>query len=71
MATVPEPPGCYTQARTPDEHTERVREAVGLYLEVEGHIAGRRELIDVWFIRAMLERDDGRMIVVPNYNTGR
>jgi len=35
------------------------------------YIAGRRELIDVWFIRAMLERDDGRMIVVPNYNTGR
>jgi len=36
VASVPELPGCYTQARTLDELMERIKEAVELYLEVEG-----------------------------------
>jgi predicted RNase H-like HicB family nuclease len=36
IASVPELPGCYTQARTLDELTGRVREAIELYLETEG-----------------------------------
>ena len=36
VASVPELPGCLTQAKTLDELIERVREAVELYLEVEG-----------------------------------
>ena len=35
VASVPELPGCYTQARTLDELMERVREAVELYLGAE------------------------------------
>lgn len=35
VATVPELPGCHTQARTLDELTERIEEAIKLYLEVE------------------------------------
>ncbi|MEE9181710.1 MAG: type II toxin-antitoxin system HicB family antitoxin [candidate division NC10 bacterium] len=33
MATVPELPGCHTQARSLDQLEERVQEAVVLYLE--------------------------------------
>lgn len=36
VASLPELPGCHTQAKTLDELIERVREAVELYLEVEG-----------------------------------
>lgn len=36
VASVPQLPGCYTQARSLDEVTERIREAVELCLEVEG-----------------------------------
>lgn len=36
MASVPQLPGCHTQARSLDEVTERIREAVELCLEVEG-----------------------------------
>lgn len=35
VASVPELPGCHTQARTLDELTERVEEAIKLYLEAE------------------------------------
>jgi len=34
VASVPELPGCHTQAKTLDELMERVRESVELYLEV-------------------------------------
>jgi len=45
VASVPELPGCHTQAKTLDELIERVREAVELYLEVEGPmIEAKREL---------------------------
>jgi predicted RNase H-like HicB family nuclease len=36
VATVPSLPGCHTQARSLDQLMERVREAIELYLEVEG-----------------------------------
>jgi predicted RNase H-like HicB family nuclease len=36
VASVPQLPGCHTQARTLDEATERIREAIELCLEVEG-----------------------------------
>lgn len=38
MATVPELPGCHTQARSLDKLEERIREAVTLYLSVEKEI---------------------------------
>lgn len=36
VATVPQLPGCHTQARSLEVVTERIREAVELCLEVEG-----------------------------------
>ena len=35
VASVPELPGCHTQAKSLDVLTERIREAIELYLEVE------------------------------------
>ena len=54
VASVPELPGCYTQARTLDELMERVREAVELYLEVEGSVAEGRELVGIQFIEVVV-----------------
>ncbi len=36
VASVPQIPGCHTQARSLDEVTERIREAIVLCLEVQG-----------------------------------
>jgi predicted RNase H-like HicB family nuclease len=36
VASVPELPGCHTQAKTLDELMKRVREAIEAYLEAEG-----------------------------------
>lgn len=36
VASVPGLPGCHTQARSLDQLTERIKEAIALYLEVEG-----------------------------------
>jgi len=36
VASVPQLPGCHTQAKTMDELLRRVKEAIKLYLEVEG-----------------------------------
>jgi len=36
VASVPELPGCHTQARTVEELMERIKEAITLYLESEG-----------------------------------
>jgi len=36
VASVPQIPACHSQARSLDEVTERIREAIGLCLEVEG-----------------------------------
>jgi predicted RNase H-like HicB family nuclease len=35
VASVPELPGCHTQAKSLDKLMERIREAIELYLEVE------------------------------------
>jgi predicted RNase H-like HicB family nuclease len=37
VASVPELPGCHTQAKTLDELMARVKEAIIAYLEAEGH----------------------------------
>jgi predicted RNase H-like HicB family nuclease len=51
VAYVPELPGCHTQAKTLDELLERIKEAVELYLEVEGSSAEiKRELVCIQFI---------------------
>ena len=49
MGSVPELPGCHTQARTVDELMERMREAIELYLDVEEVEVGR-EFIGVQFL---------------------
>lgn len=36
VGSVPELPGCHTQARSLDELMERIREAIALCLEVQG-----------------------------------
>jgi predicted RNase H-like HicB family nuclease len=36
VASVPQLPGCHTQARSLDEVTQRIREVIELCLEVEG-----------------------------------
>ena len=36
VASVPQIPACHTQARSLDEVTERIREAIELCLEIEG-----------------------------------
>jgi predicted RNase H-like HicB family nuclease len=36
VATVPELPGCHTQAKRIDDLTSRIKEAISLYLETEG-----------------------------------
>ena len=51
VASVSELPGCHTQATTLDELTIRIREAVELYLDVEGPIIeAKRELIGIQFV---------------------
>ncbi|MGB8780943.1 MAG: type II toxin-antitoxin system HicB family antitoxin [Candidatus Bathyarchaeia archaeon] len=45
IASVPELPGCHTQAKTLDELTKRIREAIQAYLEAEG--ARRKERIEL------------------------
>ena len=39
VASVPELPGCHTQARSLDKLMERIREAIELCLEVERKVA--------------------------------
>ena len=51
VASIPELPGCHTQAKTLDELANRVKEAAELYLESEGVKAeGKNELVGVQFI---------------------
>ena len=51
VASVPELPGCHTQAKTLDELIKRIREAIEAYLEAEG-VEPRQgvELIGLQFI---------------------
>jgi len=47
VASVPALPGCHTQAKSLDKLMERIREAIGLYLEVEGERLESLEFIGV------------------------
>jgi predicted RNase H-like HicB family nuclease len=47
VASVPQLPACHTQARSLDEVTERIREAVELCLEVEGAPEHNLEFIGI------------------------
>jgi predicted RNase H-like HicB family nuclease len=54
VASVPELPGCHTQAKSLDELMERVKEAVDLYLEVEGPTTSKSKFVGVQFIEVKL-----------------
>lgn len=47
VASVPELPGCHTQARSLDKLIERIREAIELYPGVEGEAPALTEFIGV------------------------
>lgn len=47
VASVPALPGCHTQARSLDKLTARIREAIALYLEVEGEVDEPLEFIGI------------------------
>ena len=47
VASVPQIPGCHTQARSLDEVTLRIREAIELCLEVEGAPEQNLEFIGI------------------------
>jgi predicted RNase H-like HicB family nuclease len=53
VASVPELPGCHTQAKTLDAVMERIKEAIQIYLEAETEdlkTSKRNELIGVQFV---------------------
>jgi predicted RNase H-like HicB family nuclease len=47
VASVPQLPGCHTQAESLDELMDRVREAIALCLEVQGEPPHHLEFIGV------------------------
>ena len=47
IASVPQLPGCHTQARSLDKLMERIREAIELCLEVERDVTAATEFIGV------------------------
>jgi predicted RNase H-like HicB family nuclease len=47
VASVPQLPGCHTQAKSLDEAISRIREAVELCLEVEGDPTGDLEFVGI------------------------
>ena len=47
VASVPQLPACHTQARSLDEVTERIREAIELCLEVEGTAEESLEFVGI------------------------
>ncbi len=51
VASVPELPGCHTQAKTLDEVMKRIKEAIEACLAVEGlKSQGSTELVGVQFV---------------------
>jgi predicted RNase H-like HicB family nuclease len=51
VASVPELPGCHTQAKTLDAVMKRIKEAIQACLEIEGlKSQGRTELVGVQFV---------------------
>ncbi len=56
VASVPQLPGCHTQAKTLDEVMKRIKEAIQVYLEAEGQKGeGHTELVGVQFIEVQAE----------------
>ncbi len=51
VASVPALPGCHTQARSLDELSERIRDAIALCLEVQGEVAEPLVFIGVQRVR--------------------
>lgn len=47
IGSVPELPGCHTQARSLDKLIERIREAIELCLEVERGVPGNTKFVGV------------------------
>jgi predicted RNase H-like HicB family nuclease len=47
VASVPQLPGCHTQARSLDEVMMRIREAIELCLEVDGNPATELEFVGI------------------------
>ena len=47
VASVPALPGCHTQARSLDELSDRIKEAIALYLEVEGNSAEPLDFVGI------------------------
>jgi len=47
VATVPELPGCHTQAKSLDKLMDRVREAIQSCLEVKGEETAAQEFVGV------------------------
>lgn len=47
VASVPTLPGCHTQAKSLDELDLRIREAIQLYLEVEGFPEQNLEFVGI------------------------
>jgi predicted RNase H-like HicB family nuclease len=42
IAEVPSLPGCHTQGESREEALENIKDAIRLYLDVEGHVPPRR-----------------------------
>ena len=47
VASVPALPGCHTQARSLDELSERIKEAIALYLEVEAEVEEKLDFVGI------------------------
>ena len=47
VASVPTLPGCHTQAKSLDELMERIREAIELYLEVQGEVPEQLDFVGI------------------------
>lgn len=56
VGSVPELPGCHTQAKTIDELLKRVKEAIELYLECEGdEPTEHAEIVGLQFVEVSAE----------------
>ena len=51
VASVPNLPGCHTQARSLDELMERIKEAIELCLEVQGEAVESLDFVGVQRVR--------------------
>ena len=47
VATVPELPGCHTQAKSQDDLIERIREAILLHLDAKGPEVPRNRFVGI------------------------